>query len=198
MIRTNQVELKITAGLDSQFPKDRLPQIAFSGRSNVGKSSLINLLTGRKSLARVSGAPGKTVTLNFYEIDRQLYFVDLPGYGYAKRARSDVRRWSSLTDRYFTANDRSDNIRLVIQLVDAKVGPTEDDCAMMEFMTRQGLPFLIVATKSDKLNKTQLAESEKTIRSAPFADGALSLVFSSSLSKAGKDEIWKKIFECLG
>ena len=101
-----QAELKISAGLPSQFPRDRLPQIAFSGRSNVGKSSLINTLLGRKALARVSSSPGKTITVNFYTVDGKYYFVDLPGYGFAKRPEEDKRRWSALTDGYFTKNPK--------------------------------------------------------------------------------------------
>ena len=110
-------ELKISAGLPSQFPGDARPQIAFSGRSNVGKSSLINTLLGRKALARVSGSPGKTITINFYDVDKKLYFVDLPGYGFAKRSDAERRRFSTLTDGYFVKNPDRDRLRLTVQLV---------------------------------------------------------------------------------
>ena len=127
----NNTALTMSAGLPKQFPGDHLPQIAFSGRSNVGKSSLINSLLNRKSLARVSGEPGKTITVNFYSIDRKLYFVDLPGYGYAKRSPEDKKRWSALTDGYFTNNPNIDAVRLVCQLIDSRIGPTEDDWNML-------------------------------------------------------------------
>ena len=109
----NNAALVMSAGLPKQFPGDRLPQIAFSGRSNVGKSSLINSLLNRKNLARVSGEPGKTITVNFYNIDKKLYLVDLPGYGYAKRTKEDQKKWSGLTDGYFTNNPNFDAVRLV-------------------------------------------------------------------------------------
>ena len=157
-LNLNRTGLKISAGLLKQFPRDTAPQIAFSGRSNVGKSSLINCLLGRKSLARVSATPGKTVTVNFYDVDGKLYFVDLPGYGYAKRAKDNQRVWSGLTDSYFSANPNRDLIRLVVQLVDSRVGPTEDDTMMMQYMLDCGIPFLVVGTKTDKLNKRELEE----------------------------------------
>ena len=123
MINFNNCELVMTAGLEKQFPRDGLMQIALSGRSNVGKSSLLNKLVGRKSLARVSGSPGKTITINFYLIDKRFYIVDLPGYGFAKRAPADKEKWSKLTDSYFT----SGQMTAVAQLIDLKVGPTADD-----------------------------------------------------------------------
>lgn len=122
-----KAELKITAGDPRQFPRDPIPQIAFSGRSNVGKSSLVNSLLGRKSLARVSSSPGKTITVNFYDVDRKLYLVDLPGYGFAKRTFEEKKKWSALTDGYFTSNPDSDLLKLVVQLVDSRIGPTSDD-----------------------------------------------------------------------
>ena len=126
-INTNNVSLKISAGNASQFLRDPIPQVAFSGRSNVGKSSLINTLLGRNSLARVSSAPGKTITVNFYDVDRKLFFVDLPGYGYAKRTAQDQLRWSNLVDGYFTKNPNIDLVKLVVQLVDSRIGYTNDD-----------------------------------------------------------------------
>ena len=123
-VNFSATDLKISAGFPAQFPADIRPQIAFSGRSNVGKSSLINTLLGRKALARVSASPGKTVTINFYDVDKKLYFVDLPGYGFAKRSDAERRRFSTLTDGYFVKNDRPDLLRLVVQLVDIRIGPT--------------------------------------------------------------------------
>ena len=123
----NNVSLKISAGVPKQFPREGLPQIAISGRSNVGKSSLINTLLGRKSLARVSSAPGKTITVNFYDIDKKMFLVDLPGYGYAKRSFEDKKKWSALTDGYFTSNPNIDLLKGVVQLVDSRIGLTNDE-----------------------------------------------------------------------
>ncbi|MBQ9132697.1 MAG: ribosome biogenesis GTP-binding protein YsxC, partial [Clostridia bacterium] len=130
-LNLNRVDLRISAGQIRQFPSDPMVQIAFSGRSNVGKSSLINSLLGRKSLARVSSSPGKTITINFYDVDKQLFLVDLPGYGFAKRNPADKAQWSALTDGYFTNNPNADRLKLVIQLIDSRVGPTADDEMML-------------------------------------------------------------------
>ena len=133
-LKLQNVILKISAGEPRQIPSDPLAQVAFSGRSNVGKSSLINSLLGRKSLARVSSAPGKTITINFYEIDKKLYLVDLPGYGFAKRTLEEKKKWSALTDGYFTQNDNIDRLSLVLQLIDSRIGPTKDDEMMLEYL----------------------------------------------------------------
>ncbi len=187
-INVQNSALGITAGLVSQFPRGDRPQIVFSGRSNVGKSSLINMLLGRKSLARVSSAPGKTITVNFYDIDKKIYFVDIPGYGYAKRDLKDKKRWSALTDSFLQSQCDK---RLILQLIDMKVGPTDDDYMMLEWLEASEVPYLIVATKSDKLNKTDFnankEELEKLGRVIPF----------SSLKGTGKDELWSAIYEFL-
>ncbi len=193
LFNPTRAELRITAGLPSQFPRDPLPQIAFSGRSNVGKSSLVNSLLGRNSLARVSSSPGKTVTVNFYEIDRKLFFVDLPGYGYANRSKESQRIWQSLTDGYFTRNPNRDLLRLVVQLIDARIGATKDDLMMIDWLRAYGVPFLIVATKTDKLNKTERAEAESSMRRLSETVGASSPVFYSSKTKEGKDELLSRI-----
>ena len=189
----NNVSLKVSAGLPKQFPADRLPQTAFSGRSNVGKSSLINSLLGRKSLARVSSAPGKTITVNFYDVDKKLFLVDLPGYGYAKRTFEDKQKWSALTDGYFTNNKNLDSVKLICQLVDSRTGPTEDDYNMLYYMREAGLPHILVATKTDKLNAAErnkfleiIADDELT------AD--LPLIMYSSKSHAGREDLWKQIY----
>jgi len=188
-----RADLRITAGLPSQFPRDPIPQIAFSGRSNVGKSSLINSLIGRKSLARVSSSPGKTITVNFYEIDRKLFFVDLPGYGYANRSKESQRVWQSLTDGYFTRNPNGDRIKLVVQLVDSRIGATKDDLTMIDWLTKSGVPLLIVATKTDKLNKTDRAEAEKVVCELAKNCGAPAPVFYSSQTGEGKTELLARI-----
>ncbi|MBQ0010123.1 MAG: ribosome biogenesis GTP-binding protein YsxC, partial [Ruminococcus sp.] len=137
------VILKMTAGRVDQFPRDTLPQIALSGRSNVGKSSLINTVLGRKSLARTSSAPGKTITVNFYEVDKKLYLVDLPGYGYAKRSAEDQKKWSFLTESYIAGERKP---ALVFQLIDLKVGPTKDDYMMLDWLATSGLRYIVIAT----------------------------------------------------
>ena len=192
-LNMQNVKLKISAGLPKQFPADPKLQIAFSGRSNVGKSSLINTLLGRKSLARVSSAPGKTITINFYDVDGKLYLVDLPGYGFAKRNPEDKRKWSELTDGYFTSNRNIDRLALVLQLIDSRVGPTADDEMMLSFLRQSELPFAVVATKVDKLNATERNRNLEAIRRHPLIEGAPVIPFSS-LKKEGKDEVWKTIF----
>lgn len=194
---TSRADLRITAGLPSQFPRDPLPQIAFSGRSNVGKSSLINALLGRNALARVSSSPGKTITVNFYEIDRKLFFVDLPGYGYANRSKESQRVWQNLTDGYFTRNPNRDLLKLVLQLVDSRIGATRDDLTMIDWLTKTGVPYLLVATKSDKLNKTERAAAEKNLSDLAAKSGAPAPVFFSSKTKEGKDELLSGIASAL-
>lgn len=187
--------LKITAGAASQFPADALPQIAFAGRSNVGKSSLVNSLLQRKSLARVSATPGKTITINFYDIDKKLYLVDLPGYGYAKRTASEQRKWSMLTDGYFTNNPNIDKLCLVVQLVDSRVGPTKDDIDMLYFLADTETPHIIVATKCDKLNRTERNKFDEIIKNCEAAQAASAVIMYSSKSGEGRDDLWRAIID---
>ena len=189
-LNLNNTVLTMSAGLPKQFPSDRLPQIAFSGRSNVGKSSLINSLLNRKSLARVSGEPGKTITVNFYSIDRKLYFVDLPGYGYAKRSPEDKKRWSALTDGYFTNNPNIDAVRLVCQLIDSRIGPTEDDWNMLEYLTESRMNFFVVGTKCDKLNRS---ERDKFASLMAEEMPEVPYVLYSAKTGEGRDLLWKQI-----
>lgn len=192
-LNLNNVNLRISAGLPKQFPTDPMVQIAFSGRSNVGKSSLINSLLGRKSLARVSSAPGKTITINFYDVDKKLFLVDLPGYGFAKRRPEDKAQWSALTDGYFTKNPRIDLLRLVVQLIDSRVGPTADDEMMLRFLREAELPFLVVATKADKLNATERKKSAELLHSHPDIPADTPILFYSALKGEGKTELWRAI-----
>ena len=191
-LNTQNVNLKISAGQPRQIPSDPVPQVAFSGRSNVGKSSLINTLLGRKSLARVSSAPGKTITINFYDVDKKLFLVDLPGYGFAKRTLEDKKQWSALTDGYFTSNKNIDRLALVIQLVDSRVGPTKDDEMMLEFLRAAELPFIVVATKTDKLNATERKKNLEALAAHPLVSGTPIIPFSS-LKGEGKEELWRTI-----
>lgn len=147
-------------GTFAQLPTSDLPEIAFSGRSNVGKSSLLNRLFNRKSLARVSSVPGKTVTINFYSVG-DVRFVDLPGYGYAKVPKAEKIRWAEMMEGYFNS-DR--NIKLVVQLVDMRHPPTKDDLQMLSFLRENKIPFVVALTKSDKLNKTEYAQRLKSVQ----------------------------------
>ena len=193
------VSLKITAGLAKQFPRDGLAQIAFSGRSNVGKSSLINTLLGRKKLARVSASPGKTITINFYDVDKQFYLVDLPGYGFAKRAPQDKAQWSALVDGYFTDYTKEAAVRLcaVAQLIDLKVGPTADDEMMLQFLTQSQIPYFVVATKVDKLNKTERLKAMDLLQSHPLLTAAKKILPFSAQSGEGKAEVLQIVFDCI-
>lgn len=194
-ININNVSLKISAGKPNQFLKNPIPQVAFSGRSNVGKSSLINTLLNRKSLARVSSAPGKTITINFYDVDSKLFLVDLPGYGYAKRTAQEQLVWSNLVDGYFTNNPNIDLLKLVVQLVDSRIGYTKDDIDMISFMNQADIPYIIVATKTDKLNKTERQKSVEQLITNPVLREGTTIILFSSESREGKDDLWKEIFK---
>lgn len=193
----NNLRLKLSAGTPAQFPRDRVPQIVFSGRSNVGKSSLINTLLGRRAFARVSSAPGKTVTVNFFDIDGKLTFVDLPGYGYAKRSREELLAFSRVTDGFFTQNPAIDQVKLVLQLVDARTGPTADDLSMVDFLLQTELPFVIVATKSDKLSKSALEKALSEIKENCFSEINVPILPFSSETRLGRDDLWNEIFRAI-
>ena len=192
-INTQNVNLKISAGDPRQILGDPTPQVAFSGRSNVGKSSLINTLLNRKSLARVSSSPGKTITINFYDIDRKLFLVDMPGYGYAKRTPQEKERWSRLTDGYFTDNPNIDLLKLVVQLVDSRIGPTKDDEMMLNYLISMNIPYIIVATKIDKLNKTERAKSLASLAAHPLIGADTTIIPFSALKNEGRQELWRAI-----
>ncbi len=196
-INVNNCDIALTAGVQKQFPRDPRPQIALSGRSNVGKSSLINTLLGRKSLARVSSAPGKTITINFYNVDKKLYLVDLPGYGYAKRSMDSKRSWSSLTEDYFVKNPSFDALRLVIQLIDIRTGPSDDDIMMINMMIDRQIPFILVATKTDKLSKTALKNRINELEEEFFQGTGIEIIPFSSVTREGKDEVWKRITDAI-
>jgi GTP-binding protein len=180
----NQAEFLASYGLASQLPPSQGMEIAFAGRSNVGKSSAINRIFQRKSLARVSSVPGKTATINFYGVG-EVRFVDLPGYGYAKAAKSEQLRWSELIEGYF-AQDRS--LRLVILLVDMRHPASPLDVQMAEFLLARELPFLVLLTKSDKLNKTETARRMEDIRRELPGGEDLTILPFSSQTGAGADE----------
>lgn len=183
----NNITLKISAGRKDQLIHDGKCQIAFSGRSNVGKSSALNKLMARKSLARVSSTPGKTVTVNFFDLDGKCYLVDLPGYGFARRSEKEKRVWSSLTDAYFQNHE---DLALVLQLVDLKTGPSRDDEMMISFLQEVGIPFVIVATKLDKLNKTDQKKNLAALEEAYFPTPVFPF---SSLKGDGVESVRKLI-----
>lgn len=175
-MKYEKAEFKSAYGTFEQLPVSDLPEIAFAGRSNVGKSSLLNKLFMRKNLARVSSVPGKTITINFYGVDG-VNFVDLPGYGYAKVSRSEKQRWAKMMEGYFNS-DR--NIKLVVQLIDMRHPPTADDIMMMEFLENTGIDFVVVMTKSDKLNKGDYKKRlEKSKDELSFLDSEFIIPFSS-------------------
>ena len=192
-INLNNADLKISAGRPNQFPHSPVAQVAFSGRSNAGKSSLINSLLNRKSLARVSTSPGKTITVNFYNVDNKLFLVDLPGYGYAKRTAEEKKQWSMLTDGYFTKNPDIDSLKLVLQLIDSRIGPTQDDIDMLYYLAESGIPFAVVATKCDKLTKTELTSLEKKLRENPYVAAALEIIPYSSKTSFNRERLWNFI-----
>jgi ribosome biogenesis GTP-binding protein ysxC len=185
----NTAKFEKSYGLSTQLPPGNIPEIAFAGRSNVGKSSLLNKLFNRKSLARVSSVPGKTITINFYDVDGKK-FVDLPGYGYAKLSKSEKERFGELMEGYF---QQGRNIKLVVQLVDMRHKPSADDYGMIDFMQQMNIPFIIVMTKSDKLKvkeyKRRLEESQAELACA----GDVKIIPFSSQNGNGLDEIKKCI-----
>ncbi|MBR2466485.1 MAG: YihA family ribosome biogenesis GTP-binding protein [Clostridia bacterium] len=194
-INTNNAKISISVGTAKQFPRELKPQIALSGRSNVGKSSLINTLLGRKSLARVSSAPGKTITVNFYDVDSKIYLVDLPGYGYAKRSKESQKVWSTLTEEYFTKNPSADMIKHVFQLIDIRTGPTEDDVLMINWMIDSDIDFTVVATKTDKLSPSQLRAALDELCEGYFKDTGIEIIPFSAVTRVGKEQLWNKIYD---
>ena len=189
----NNAEIAHTAVASHQFPADGLPEIVFAGKSNVGKSSLINAVLGRKSLARTSGTPGKTRTINFYRVEKKIYFVDLPGYGYAKVSKTEKAKWGQMVEGYL--KERKE-LKRVLMLVDIRHEPSPNDIQLYEWFMYFGLPTTVVATKSDKLNKGQVDKHTAIIRrSLKLEDGPLPF---SSKTKSGRAELWSLILDSAG
>ena len=195
-MKFDNAQFETSFGVSKQLMPSDMPEVAFSGRSNVGKSSLLNRLMNRKSLARVSSMPGKTVTINFFKLDN-CRLVDLPGYGYAKRSMDSKRSWSSLTEDYFLKNPSSDALKLVIQLMDIRTGPTDDDILMINMMIDRSIPFILVATKTDKLSKTALKNRIDELHKEFFEGTGIEIIPFSSVTRDGKDEVWKRIFDAI-
>ncbi len=194
-MKVQNVELTISAVSPAQYPGEGFPEIALSGRSNVGKSSLINTLINRKGLARTSSQPGKTQTLNFYNIESKLYFVDVPGYGYAKVSKKDREKWGQMIERYFS--DRP-VLRGVISLVDGRHEPTELDCQMIDFLHYYDLPILVCATKMDKIPRGKWNRTESQIRKKLALNPQDEIVLFSSVTRAGKEEVWNWVEKMSG
>ena len=180
----NNVKFEMACGFSSQLPEPALPEVVFSGRSNVGKSSLINKITNRKGLARVSATPGKTATINFFSL-KEFMLVDLPGYGYAKVSQAEKERWAELVEGYFAAER---DFALVIQICDIRHKPTADDMQMINFLSELGFPFVVVLTKKDKLNKTELAK-QMQYYSDLLADYNAEFVAFSALNGEGTEDV---------
>ncbi len=186
MLNLHNAEFIRSAVKQSDFPDDNLPQIVFAGKSNVGKSSTINKLLGRKNFARVGNQPGKTVHINFFEIDKKAYFVDLPGYGYAKVSKSERDRWGKLIDTYFS----SGLITLGIQIVDMRHKPTKDDQTMARWFLSTEMPFIVIANKLDKLRrKSEREENIKVIRETLLLPDDVPVIAFSAEKGDGKEEV---------
>ena len=185
----NKVEFLISAAAPKDFPKARLPEIAFAGKSNVGKSSVINRLLNRKNFARVGEKPGKTIHVNYFTVDSKCYFVDLPGYGYAQVSQAEKDRWGKLMENYFAA----DRIDLGILIVDARHAPTNNDITMANWFLQSGCPFVVVANKLDKLKKSELLPNMQTIREDLELPESCPVIPFSAEKGQGRDELLKYI-----
>jgi len=194
-VKVTHSELAVSAASPAQFPADGLPEIALAGRSNVGKSSLINRLAGRRQLARTSSQPGRTRLLNFYRINRSFYLVDVPGYGYAKASKTERQRWGRLIEKYF--QDRP-QLRLVLLLVDFRHPPTADDRMMYEWLVWRGIPMCVVGTKADKVSRGQHAKHARIARETLGMDAAHPFLPFSAETGLGRDELWQLIEDRLG
>lgn len=184
------VNLETVCGVTSRMPENEKPEIAFAGKSNVGKSSLINALMNRKSYARTSAQPGKTQTINFYNINNALYYVDLPGYGYAKVSRTEQEKWGQMVERYL---NQSKQLKQVFLLVDIRHEPSANDKKMYDWIRYHGYQPVIIATKLDKINRSQVGKQVKAIRTGLGMDGRSEVIPFSALTKQGREEIWERI-----
>ena len=182
------VSLETVCGITSKLPDNALMEVAFTGKSNVGKSSLINGLMNRKALARTSAQPGKTQTINFYNVNDQLYFVDLPGYGYAKANEQEKAKWGKMIEDYL---HKSKKLRAVFLLIDIRHAPSANDRLMYEWIGRQGYAPIIIATKLDKINRSQIMKQVKLIRDGLHAQKETLIIPYSAVTKQGREEIYE-------
>lgn len=189
-MNVNKADLYITAVSRAQYPSDGRMEVAFVGRSNVGKSSTINTLTNRKKLARISSAPGKTRVINFFDIENKIYFVDLPGYGFANVSKVEKEKWGNMIETYLTGRAQ---LEFIVQLVDIRHKPTKDDIMMYEWIKYFHYKCIVVCTKADKISKNEANKNLQIIKSElKFQDGDTIIAFSS-MDKRGKDEVWSII-----
>ncbi|MEI3605849.1 ribosome biogenesis GTP-binding protein YihA/YsxC [Pseudogracilibacillus sp. SE30717A] len=189
-MKVTKAEIEISAVSQAQYPKSNLPEIALAGRSNVGKSSFINKIIGRKNLVRTSSKPGKTRTLNFYTINEAFYFVDVPGYGYAKVSKTEREKWGRMMEEYFETREQ---LQLVIQIIDIRHKPTNEDIQMVDYINYLDIPLLIIATKLDKIAKNKRSQRLNQIKQV-FADvEGLTIIPFSAVTNENKDLIWNEI-----
>jgi GTP-binding protein len=193
-MKIKNVELETVCGITSKLPETDKPEIAFAGKSNVGKSSLINALMNRKSLARTSSTPGKTQTINFYNVNDCMYLVDLPGYGYAKVSLKEKEQWGKLIERYLHG---SKQLKAVFLLIDMRHDPSKNDIMMYDWIVSQGFEPIIIATKLDKLKRSQVAKQIKAVREGLHMPKDGILFPFSSVTKQGREEIWAFIDELI-
>ena len=189
-MKVHNVEMVISAVRPDQYPEDGLPEFALAGRSNVGKSSFSNRMIGRKALARISSKPGKTQTLNFYKIEEQLFFVDVPGYGYAKVSKSEREAWGKMIERYFTGRQE---LKAVVQIIDLRHPPTADDRMMYDFLKHYNIPCIVIATKADKIPKGKWDKHKKIVKETLEMEKNDPLIVFSSESGLGFEEAWRTI-----
>lgn len=192
MVKIKKAEYILSAAWKSQWPEESFPEMCLAGRSNVGKSSFINAMLSRNGLAKVSSTPGKTRTLNFFNVNDALYFVDVPGYGYAKVANNVTKQFGKTMDEYISERQ---TLRGFILFVDYRHKPTKDDVMMYEFVKHHGVPVIVVATKEDKLKRNDLKKNEKLIKDTLHFDPSDTFIRFSSLKKKGIQEAWNAIYE---
>ncbi len=189
-MKVHNAQFIISAVGPKQYPEDGLPEIALAGRSNVGKSSLINALIDRKNLARTSSKPGKTQTLNYYNIENLFYFVDLPGYGFARVSKTEKAKWGKMIEEYLS---KRETLQMVMHLVDLRHPPSVDDCVMYDWLVHYQVPTMVIATKADKISKGQWQKHLKVVKDTLKLRAHTPLYLFSAETKLGKEEVWKGI-----
>ena len=194
-MRVNNVSLAAVGVKMSQYPDDNKPEVAFAGKSNVGKSSLINSMIYRKALARTSQSPGKTRTINFYDVENTLYFVDLPGYGYARASKSEIAKWNKVIEDYLK---KRQSLAAIILLIDIRHEPGKNDITMYNWLKYYGYKIIIAATKSDKIKRSQLDKHISVIRKTLELEKDDIIIPFSSETKSGRDELWEEIEKICG
>lgn len=194
VLNTHNADLLLSAANKSHYPQDEIPEIALAGRSNVGKSSFINTILGRKNLARTSAKPGKTQLLNFFNIDDKIRFVDVPGYGYAKVSKTERARWGKMIEEYLTSRE---NLRAVVSLVDLRHEPSAEDVQMYDFLKYYEIPVIVVATKADKIPRGKWNKHESMVKKKLNFDANDQFIIFSSVDRQGIDQAWDSILSMI-